>query len=318
MDVIMSGEATPSQIGGFITGLRMKGETIDEIAGAAAVMRQKATPIEPVLENGKLLIDTCGTGGDSSGTFNISTASALVAAGGGAIVAKHGNRSISSRCGSADVLEALGVTIDIPPGRVAQCIETVGIGFLFAPGLHGAMKHAIGPRRELGIRTIFNILGPLTNPAGAGAQLLGVYDPNLCMVMAEVLKSLGSVRAMVVHGSGLDEISTSGTTDIAMLEDGVVSRRKIAPEDLGVERANRNDLAGGDAERNAAIIRDIFSGAAGPKRDVVVVNSAASLVVAGIAADIKDGIEKASDSIDSGTAAGKLEELIAFTGGAKQ
>jgi len=315
MDVIMSGEATPSQIGGFITGLRMKGETVDEISGAAAVMRKKATPIEPVLKNGDLVIDTCGTGGDSSGTFNISTASALVAAGAGAIVAKHGNRSISSKCGSADVLEALGVVIDINPERIAQCIEKVGIGFLFAPCLHGAMKHAIGPRKELGIRTIFNILGPLTNPAGAEAQLLGVYDPSLCMVMAEVLKSLGSVRAMVVHGSGLDEISISGPTDLAMLDDGIVSRRKIVPEDLGIERANREDLRGGDAHENASIIRDILSGETGPKRDVVIVNSAASLMVAGIAIDFTDGIEKASDSIDSGRATGKLEELISCTGG---
>ena len=315
MDVIMSGEATPSQIGGFITGLRMKGETADEIAGAAAVMRQKATPIEPTMKNGDLLIDTCGTGGDSSGTFNISTASALVAAGAGAIVAKHGNRSISSKCGSADVLEALGVNITIDPADVARCIETVGIGFLFAPGLHGAMKHAIGPRRELGIRTIFNILGPLTNPAGARAQLLGVYDPKLCAVMAEVLKSLGSERAMVVHGSGLDEISISGSTDIAILEDGVVSRRRIVPEDLGIKRAALEDIRGGDADENASIIRDVLSGKPGPRRDVVVVNSAASLIVAGIAKDFKDGIEKASDSIDSGRAAGKLEELVSFTGG---
>ena len=315
MDVIMSGEATPSQIGGFITGLRMKGETVEEIAGAAAVMRKMATPIKPVLGNGELLIDTCGTGGDSSGTFNISTASALVAAGAGAIVAKHGNRSISSRCGSADVLEALGVSIDIGPERVAQCIETVGIGFMFAPSLHGAMKHAIGPRKELGIRTIFNILGPLTNPAGAGAQLLGVYNPNLCAVMAEVLKSLGSVRAMVVHGSGLDEISISGPTDIAMLEEGVISRRRVFPEDLGVDRANREELIGGDANENAFINRNILSGKTGPKRDVVVVNSAASLVVAGIAGNFKDGIKKAVDSIDSGSAAGKLEDLISFTGG---
>lgn len=315
MDVIMSGEATPSQIGGFITGLRMKGETVDEIAGAASVMRKKATPIELQLGNGDLLLDTCGTGGDSSGTFNISTATALVAAGAGAIVAKHGNRSISSRCGSADVLEALGVAVDIVPERVARCIETVGIGFLFAPSLHGAMKHAIGPRRELGIRTIFNILGPLTNPAGARAQLLGVYDPKLCTVMAEVLNSLGSVRAMVVHGSGLDEISIFGPTEIAVLEDGVVSTRKITTEDLGVKRAKREDLMGGDARENASIIRDILNGAVGPKRDVVVVNSAASLMVAGIASDFQDGIKKASDSIDSGRAYKKLESLISYTGG---
>jgi len=315
MDVIMSGNATPSQIGGFITALRMKGETVDEIAGAASVMRQKATSIEPALKNGELLIDTCGTGGDSSGTFNISTASALVAAGAGAIVAKHGNRSISSKCGSADVLEALGVDISITPERMTQCIETVGIGFLFAPGLHGAMKHAIGPRKELGIRTIFNILGPLTNPASAGAQLLGVYDPKLCVVMAEVLKSLGCIRAMVVHGSGLDEISISGPTDIAMLEDGVVSRRKVVPEDLGVKRANREELMGGDAGENASIVRDILSGSNGPKRDVVVINSAACLMVAGIASDFEDGIRKACDSIDTGKAEGKLEGLISFTGG---
>jgi len=315
MDVIMSGEATPSQIGGFITGLRMKGETAEEIAGAAAVMRKKATPIIPALGNGDLMIDTCGTGGDGTGTFNISTASALVAAGAGAKVAKHGNRSISSKCGSADVLEALGVAIDIEPRRVAECIESVGIGFLFAPGLHGAMKHAIGPRRELGIRTIFNILGPLTNPAGAEAQLLGVYDPKLCVVMAEVLKSLGSVRAMVVHGSGLDEISISGPTDIALLEDGIVSRRRIVPEDLGIERAAIEDLKGGDDVENARIIRDILSGETGPKRDVVIVNSAASLMVAGIAEDFADGIKKASDSIDSRKAKQKLDELISFTGG---
>jgi anthranilate phosphoribosyltransferase len=313
MSEIMGGEATPAQIGGFITGLRIKGETVDEIAGAAAIMREKAVKIEPKLTNGKVVIDTCGTGGDGKNTFNISTAAALVAAGAGAVVAKHGNRSVSSRCGSADVLEALGVNIDLEPGDVERCIEEVGIGFLFAPRLHGAMKHAIGPRKELGIRTIFNILGPLTNPAGARAQLLGVYDPGLVMVIAEVLKALGSERAMVVNGSGADELTTTGPSAVSYLKEGRIESFTVKPEKLGLKTTKLEYLKGGDSAENAMIIKNILKGADGPGRDVAVLNGAAALIVAGLASDFEAGIEMAADSIDSGRARSTLERLVEFT-----
>lgn len=313
MSEIMGGEATPAQIGGFITGLRMKGETVDEIAGAAAIMREKATKINPKIGNGKVVIDTCGTGGDGKNTFNISTASALVAAGAGAVVAKHGNRSVSSMCGSADVLEALGVNIDLTPEEVERCIEEVGIGFLFAPKLHGAMKHAIGPRKELGIRTIFNILGPLTNPAGASAQLLGVYDPDLVEVIAEVLKALGSERAMVVNGSGADELTTTGPSVVSYLKGGKIENFTVEPEKLGLKPASLEDLRGGDSAENAAIIDDILEGKEGPKKDVVIFNSAAALIVAGLAPDFAAGIEMAADSIESSRAKVTLERLVEFT-----
>jgi anthranilate phosphoribosyltransferase len=313
MNQIMGGKATPAQIGGFITGLRMKGETVDEIAGAAAIMREKATKIDPKVANGKVVIDTCGTGGDGQNTFNISTAAALVAAGAGAIVAKHGNRSVSSLCGSADVLEALGVNIDLEPKDVERCIEEVGIGFLFAPKLHGAMKHAIGPRKELGIRTIFNILGPLTNPAGAKSQLLGVYDPNLVEVLAKVLKALGSERAMVVNGGGTDELTTTGTSSVSYLNNGEIENFTIKPEKFGIANASMEDLKGGNIAENARIIVNILNGESSPRRDIVLLNSAASLVVAGLAPDIEAGLEMAADSIDSGKAKEKLGELKKFT-----
>ncbi len=313
MSQIMGGEATPAQIGGFITGLRVKGETVDEIAGAAAIMREKATKIEPKVANGEVVIDTCGTGGDGKNTFNISTAAALVAAGAGAVVAKHGNRSVSSRCGSADVLEALGVNIDLEPRELEKCIEEVGIGFLFAPKLHGAMKHAVGPRRELGIRTIFNILGPLTNPAGASAQLLGVYDPGLVEVIAEVLKALGSERAMVVNGSGTDELTTAGPSAVSYLKEGGIENFTVEPEKLGLKTTKLEYLRGGDSAENALIIKSILKGADSPKRDVVVLNSAAALIVAGLSPDFEAGIEMAADSIDGGRANKTLERLVEFT-----
>jgi anthranilate phosphoribosyltransferase len=318
MDIIMSGGATPAQISGFITALRMKGETVDEISGAASVMREKATKISPKLPNGGILIDTCGTGGDGSQTFNISTAAALVAAGGGAYIAKHGNRAVSSKCGSADVLEALGINISIPPSRVESCIEEVGIGFLFAPLLHGAMKNAIGPRKELGIRTIFNILGPLTNPATASGQLLGVYDPNLCEVMARVLAVLGSKEAIVVHGDGHDEITTTGKTKISHLKDEKISNYTIEPEQFGMSRASREELSGGDPEHNAEIIENILDGEPGPRTDVVILNAAAGLMVSGIVSDFESAIELARESVKSGRAKKKLADLKEFTNNVKE
>lgn len=313
MKYIMGGEATPAQIGSFITALRMKGETVEEITGAAKIMREKATKISPKLSDGDILIDTCGTGGDGSNTFNISTVSALVAAGAGARVAKHGNRAVSSLCGSADVLGALGVNIDISPSHVEKCIEEVGIGFLFAPLLHGAMKHAIGPRREMGIRTIFNVLGPLTNPAGAKAQLLGVYDPMLLEVIARVLRALGSIRAMVVNGDGTDEITTTGKTRVSYLHDGEIENFDIFPEDFGFIRASNDDLKGGDPEKSAQMIEGLLKGETGARRDVVLLNSAASIMMAGLVTDLKSGIEMAADSIDTGFAMKKLDELKEFT-----
>ncbi len=316
MDIITSGEASAAQIGAFIIGLRMKGETADEIAGAAAIMRKKAVKISPKRLTGDALLDTCGTGGDGSGTFNISTAAAFVAAGAGAPVAKHGNRSVSSRSGSADVLEALGVTITISPAHVEACIDEVGIGFLFAPQLHGAMKHVSGPRRELGIRTIFNILGPLTNPAGAQAQLLGVYDPDLCPVLARVLLALGTKRAMVVHGEGLDEITTTGQNHVSLLRDGRIEQLTLRPERYGLRKASLEDLAGGTPLQNAQIIEDILRGKEGPKCDVVMLNAAAALTVCGIAPDLEAGLKKAADSIHSGAAMGKLRALREFSAAA--
>ena len=318
MDIIMSGGATSAQISGFITALRMKGETVDEISGAASVMREKATKISPKLPNGGILIDTCGTGGDGSQTFNISTAAALVAAGCGAYIAKHGNRAVSSKCGSADVLEALGINISIPPSRVESCIEEIGIGFLFAPLLHGAMKNAIGPRKELGIRTIFNILGPLTNPATATGQLLGVYDPNLCEVMARVLAVLGSKEAMIVHGDGHDEITTTGKTNVSHLKDGKISNYTIEPEQFGMQRASREELSGGDPKYNAEIIEKILDGELGPRTDVVILNAAAGLMVSGIAPDFGSAIELATESVKSGRAKRKLADLREFTNDMKQ
>ena len=308
MEQIMSGQATDAQIGAFLIALRIKGETIDEIAGCAEVMREKATPIRTVRSE---LIDTCGTGGDDSGTFNISTTSAFVACGAGLAVAKHGNRSVSSQCGAADVLAALGVNVEATPEKVGECIDEVGIGFLFAVALHEAMKHAIGPRRELATRTVFNILGPLTNPAGAKRQLLGVFDAALTAALAGVLGELGVERALVVHGSdGLDEITLTGPTQISELRDGQVSTRQIHPGDFGLQTAAAAALKGGDADHNARILREVLDGEEGPQRDVVLLNSAAAIVVGGRAEDLSVGLEMARESIDSGKARQALDRLI--------
>ncbi len=308
MEQIMSGQATDAQIGAFLIALRIKGETIDEIAGCAEVMREKATPIRTVRPDP---IDTCGTGGDDSGTFNISTTSAFVACGAGLAVAKHGNRSVSSQCGAADVLAALGVNVEATPEKVGECIDEVGIGFLFAVALHEAMKHAIGPRRELATRTVFNILGPLTNPAGAKRQLLGVFDAALTAALARVLGELGVERALVVHGSdGLDEITLTGPTQISELRDGQVSTRQIHPGDFGLQTAAATALKGGDADHNARILRGVLDGEEGPQRDVVLLNSAAAIVVGGRAEDLSVGLEMARESIDSGKARQALDRLI--------
>ena len=307
MEGIMSGESTPAQIGAFLIALRIKGETVDEIAGCAEAMRGKATRIKTRHPS---VVDTCGTGGDNSSTFNISTTAAFVLAGAGLCVAKHGNRAMSSRCGSADVLKALGVNLDLTPEQVGRCLDEGGIGFLFAPMLHTAMKHAVGPRREIGTRTVFNVLGPLTNPAGARRQLIGVYSPNLTDTLAEVLLRLGSERALVVHGSdGLDEITTTGETKVSELQDGTVHTYPIQPEDFGLKRASLQDLKGGDEETNAKILTDVLKGADGPKRDAVLLNAAAGITAGGSAPDIGEGISIARDSIDSGRALKKLEGL---------
>jgi anthranilate phosphoribosyltransferase len=317
MNEIMSGETTPAQIGSFITALRMKGETVEEISGAAMVMREKATRIETgvAVDEGEILVDTCGTGGDSSGTFNVSTTTAFVVAAAGIPVAKHGNRSVSSKCGSADVLEALGVNLDLTPEQVGACVKEVGIGFLFAPMLHGAMKHAIGPRREIGVRTIFNVLGPLTNPAGANVQLLGVYSPDLCEKLASVLGRLGSRRALVVCGAGnLDEFTVTGDTEVAELVQGEVRTYTVRPEEAGLVRSRLVDLKGGETpEESADILRDVLGGAAGPKRDMVLLNSGAALYAAGKVPGLKTGAELAAQIIDSGDALAKLEVLVLFS-----
>lgn len=311
MTVIMDGGATPAQIAAIITALRLKGETIEEIVGCARAMRHHATAVRPTRRD---LIDTCGTGGDGSGTFNISTTVAFVAAGAGLGVAKHGNRSVSSRSGSADVLEALGIRIDLSPEQMAQAIDEVGIGFLFAPLLHPAMKHAIGPRREMGIRTVFNVLGPLTNPASASRQLMGLFAPDLVVPMAEVLAGLGSERAMVVHGAdGLDELSTTGLNRVAMLVEEKVTSLTVDPQALGLGVASLQDLQGGTAIENAALTRRVLSGERGPRRDVVLLNAAAALVVGSKAEDLPEGVALAAQIIDSGAALERLEALIDFT-----
>ncbi len=312
MDTIMRGDATPSQIASFITALRMKGETVDEITGCAEKMREHAINIYPHQKN---LVDTCGTGGDVSGTFNISTVSALVVAGAGVPVAKHGNRSVSSRCGSADVLEALGVKIDIEPKKVEECINQVGIGFIFAPNFHKAMRFAMPSRREIGVRTVFNILGPLTNPARASAQVLGVFNPDLTEMMAKVLGNLGVKHALVVHGmDGLDEISISDKTKVSHLENGKVDNYFVKPEDVGMHKGKKEDILGGSINENVKIAYDVLKGEEkGPKRNIALLNAAAAIYVGGKAKDIKEGIKLAAESIDSGTAYRKLEELIKFT-----
>jgi len=304
---IMAGELTTSQIAGLLVALRMKGETVPEITGFARAMRERATMIDLP---GDDLVDTCGTGGDGVGTFNISTVAAIVAAGAGCKVAKHGNRSISSRCGSAEVLEHLGVSIDLAPAQTARCITEIGVGFLYAPQYHQATRHAVVPRKEIGVRTIFNTLGPLTNPAGAKRQLLGVYDQRLTEPMARVLQRLGTLHCMVVHGhDGLDEITLSGDTRVTELRDGVVRTFDLDPATLGFDSAGLDELSGGDPAVNAQIATDILRGDTGPKRDVVVLNSAAVLYVGGRAGSLEDGVQAARDAIDSGRAMAKLDVL---------
>ena len=311
MELIMSGQATDAQIGAFLIALRLKGETVDEIAGCARVMREKATPVKTKRTD---LVDTCGTGGDGSGTFNISTAVAFVAAGAGLGVAKHCNRAMSSQCGSADVLAELGVNIEISPEKVGRCIDEAGIGFLFAPALHGAMKHAIGPRREIGTRTVFNVLGPLTNPAGAKCQLIGVYAPELTDKIAGVLGELGSQRAFVVHGSdGLDEITLTGSTRVSELRDGKVQTRDINPADFGLAVVDAAALKGGDAATNAQILREVLDGKEGPALDIVLINAAAAIVAGGMAETLEEGLEKARTTVVDGAARAALEKLIAVS-----
>ncbi len=312
---IMGGKAAPSQIGAFITALRMKGETVDEITGAAKVMREKAAKIK-VSGRSASVLDTCGTGGTGTKVFNVSTTAAFVVAGCGVKVAKHGNRGVSSHCGSADVLEELGVKLDTPVKATERCVNKVGIGFLFAPLYHGAMRYAIGPRREIGIRTIFNILGPLCNPASAKYQVLGVYDPGLTEILARVLKRLGSRRAFVVHGDGpLDEVSVVGKTRISELKGGRVTTYNVSPATFGVKKASLKAIKGGTVRGNAAMVRGVLSGRKGAKRDVVLMNSAVALVAAGKARGFKEGVRLAARSIDSGSAMRKLDQLIRITKG---
>jgi anthranilate phosphoribosyltransferase len=316
MEQVMSGGATPAQIAGFLVALRVKGETVEEIVGCARAMRRAAVRVPRERAS---VVDTCGTGGDRAGTFNISTTTAFVVAGAGLGVAKHGNRSVSSKSGSADVLEALGVNLDLKPEQVGQAVDEIGIGFLFAPKLHPAMRYAIGPRRELGVRTVFNILGPLTNPAGAEAQLLGVYDAALTEPMARVLKGLGSRAACVVHGDGgLDELTTTGPNRMSYfgvgLANGNVVTETLDPQDLGFARTISDDLLGGEPELNARITRGVLSGKdRGPRRDVVLLNAAAALWAGGAVSDLQTGVACAAESIDSGAALNKLDELIAFS-----
>ena len=306
----MNGEATPAQFGAFVTALRLKGETVDEIVGMAKTMRAKAIHVninEPV-------VDTCGTGGDARGTFNISTATALVAAGARLKVAKHGNRAMSSQCGSADVLEALGVKIDLDAEGVRRCIEEVGIGFMFAPLFHPAMKYAAAPRREIGIRTVFNLIGPLTNPAGAGAQVVGVADGAMIEKMTMALEGLGCRHALVVHGeSGLDEIAINGRTLVYELKDGEIESYYISPGGFGLSEASLDSIRGGTAAENAAILRNILSGNRGPQRDVVLMNAAAVMLAGDRAENMKQGFKLAEEMIDSGRAMQKLEKLVAFS-----
>jgi anthranilate phosphoribosyltransferase len=310
-DIIMSGEATPAQIAGFIVALRMKGEVVDEIAGGAESMRRHAVFIDCT---GLPVVDTCGTGGDSCDTFNVSTTAAFVVAGAGVPVAKHGNRAITSKCGSADVLMALGVNLEVTPDVVEDCIRDAGIGFMFAPKLHPAMKYAMGPRRELGVRTIFNMLGPLTNPAGAKGQIIGVFSPELTEPFANVLRLLGSKRAFIVHGQdGMDEITTTTTTRISELVDGSVKTYEFDPLGLIEDYADAADLGGGDPDVNAAITRAILDGETGPKRDIVCLNAAAAIAAGGKADTLKDGWQLAQESIDSGKARAALDGLVAGT-----
>ncbi|MCU0539423.1 MAG: anthranilate phosphoribosyltransferase [Desulfobacterales bacterium] len=311
IEAIFSGSITNAQIGAFMAALATKGETFEELAGAAGVMRRKAVRVQVP---GKTVVDTCGTGGDGANTFNISTTTAFVVAGCGVTVAKHGNRSVSSRCGSADVAEALGVNLNVPPEVVEEALGEIGIGFLFAPLYHGALKHAAAARREVGIRSIFNMLGPLANPAAAGCQLLGVFAPALTEMFAQALRLLGSRRAFIVHGhDGLDEISVCAPTRICELDDGMIRTYDITPEQFGCRRAERAEIAGGDPAENARITRAILEGSPGAGRDVVLLNAAAALAAAGRAEGLEAGLRLAAESIDSGAARGKLEALVRFT-----
>jgi anthranilate phosphoribosyltransferase len=322
MSEVLAGECTDAQIAAFLVALHMKGETVEEIVGFAEAIRNAAAPLH-IHQNSTVdvsgterdaLVDTCGTGGDTSGTFNISTATALVVAGAGVRVAKHGNRSVTSKCGSADVMEALGVNIDLALTRLAACLEEVGIAFLFAPAVHSAMKYVQPARRELRLRTVFNLLGPLTNPAQASAQVVGVYSADLVEKLAEALSMLGLRRAMVVHGTdGLDEITITGPTRIAEVRDGSVHSYEVTPEEFGMKRASLEDIAGGDAAENAEIIRDILRGTKSARRNVVVLNAAAALVAAGKADHVSEALPVAENSIDSGAAALKLNALVRFT-----
>jgi anthranilate phosphoribosyltransferase len=320
MAEVLAGQCTDSQIAALLVALHMKGESVEEIVGFAEAIRAAATPMNlfsalDVSGTGRdALVDTCGTGGDASGTFNISTATALVVAGAGVRVAKHGNRSITSKCGSADVMEALGVNLSLPSDRLAQCLQVAGIAFLFAPAMHSAMKHAQTARRELRLRTVFNLLGPLTNPAGASAQVVGVYSVELVDKLAEALSLLGLHRALVVHGlDGLDEITITGLTRVAEVREGKVRTYEVTPEEFGLDRAPIESISGGDAVANAAIIRQILAGKKSPRRDVVLLNASAALVAAGKTDRLADALPLAAASIDSGAAARKLEALVGFT-----
>ena len=325
MNQIMSGECTPAQIGAFITALRMKGETVEEITGAARVMRERATPIrvgkgvlgidrDDINIDRETILDVVGTGGDGTNTFNVSTTVSFVVSACGVKVAKHGNRSVSSACGSADVLEKLGINLDVTPETVEKCIDHIGIGFLFAPALHGAMKHAIGPRREIGIRTIFNILGPLTNPAGADCQVMGVYSPDLVEKLAGVLHKLGCKHGFVVHGSdGMDELTMTGETLVAEVTPAGVKLLTVTPEQLGLTRCLMQALKGGDAATNAVIVKAVLSGERGPRRDIVLLNAAYALVAAGKADSPAEGITLAAEAIDSGRALQQVEKLAELT-----
>jgi anthranilate phosphoribosyltransferase len=311
MDSIMAGGATPAQIGGFLVALRLKGETADEIAGAAEAMRDHVVAVHPKRDD---LVDTAGTGGDGGRTFNISTAAALVAAAAGAGVAKHGNRAVSSLSGSADVLERLGFDLDLPPERIAESIDELGFGFMFAPAHHPAMKHAGPVRTELAARTVFNVLGPLTNPAGARAQVVGVYSADLVPVIADVLARLGARRAFVVHGAGgIDELSPAGPNLLCEVVDGDVTRRELDPLDLGIPRCDPAELRGGTAEENARGIRDVFAGADGGRRSAIVLNAAGAIAAAGHADDLRGGLAAAQEALDSGAAGERLEQLAAFS-----
>jgi anthranilate phosphoribosyltransferase len=323
MTEVLGGKCTDAQIGALLVGLQMKGETVEEIVGFAEAIRGAAIPLRvrdsPVDVSGTgrdALVDTCGTGGDASGTFNISTAAAFVVAGAGVRVAKHGNRSVTSKCGSADVMESLGVNLNLSPDRMASCLEEVGIAFLYAPAVHSAMKYVQAARRELRLRTVFNLLGPLTNPANASAQVVGVYSLDLVEKLAEALSMLGLHRALVVHGlDGLDEITITGPTRIAEVREGAVKTYEVTPEEFGLQRAMLDDISGGDAAANAALIREILQGRKSPRRDVVLLNSAAALVAAGKADHLRDALPLAEKSIDSGAALRTLEALVRFANG---